>query len=343
MARICFFARVASPAVLERNGFYAQDLRALRELGHEVVIASRISQLRPADLYYVWWWTWAFVPAGFARLLGRPVVVSGVLQGRPFHSRPAAHRWLIRRTMAHVQANVFASRDELDGFGPRLGVRNASYLPLTVDTQRFRPAGERDPNLVFTLSWIEAANSRRKCLPEIIAAAARVCARRPEARFVIGGAHTAHVHTLRRLADASGFGDRIELPGVLTFEEKVALMQRCGAYLQPSRYEGFGLAIAEAMACGAPVVTSAVGEVPHVVGDAAVLVDGTDPEQIAAATLLVLDDAALREDLGRRGRARIVANFPYERRRDGLAMVIERVLGPQRVPLAPAVPLARHG
>jgi len=331
MARICFFARVASPQVLQRNGFYAQDIRALRELGHEVVVASRIRELRPADLYYVWWWSWAFAPAALARLMRKPVVVGGVLEGRPFDARPAAHRWLIRHTLASADANVFVSRRELERFGGRLPIRNARYLPLTVDTQHFRPGeAERDPDLVFTVSWTEAANSRRKCLPELIRSAARVCAARPATRFVIAGEHTAHYPTLRRLADETGFGDRIEFPGAITFEEKVALMQRCGVYLQPTRHEGFGLAIVEAMSCGAPVVTSPAGEVPAVVGDAAVMVDGTRPEQIAEATLRLLDDPGLRADLGRRARARVVDRFSFARRRDGIGAVIEQVLEARR-------------
>jgi glycosyltransferase involved in cell wall biosynthesis len=72
-------------------------------------------------------------------------------------------------------------------------------------------------------------------------------------------------------------------------------MRECTVYLQPTRYEGFGLAILEAMSCGAPVVTSARGAVPEVVGDTAILVDGTSPMAIADGVLQYLGNRLLRD------------------------------------------------
>jgi hypothetical protein len=60
--RICFFAKVDSPEVLERVNFYAQDIRILRELGYEVVVATRLKDIPfGCDLYYIWWWSWALL------------------------------------------------------------------------------------------------------------------------------------------------------------------------------------------------------------------------------------------------------------------------------------------
>jgi len=72
----------------------------------------------------------------------------------------------------------------------------------------------------------------------------------------------------------------------------------------PSLYEGFGLPPLEAMACGAPVVTSNTSSLPEVVGDAAVLVDPADSRAIAEGLAHVLADRNLRADLQRRGLAR---------------------------------------
>ncbi|HEU4559367.1 MAG TPA: glycosyltransferase family 4 protein [Longimicrobium sp.] len=329
-ARICFFVKTKSPHVLERWGFYAQDIRALRELGHEVVPVTRIRDLRPADLYYVWWWTWAAVPLVYARLLGRPVVVTGAVVTRPLENRPRVHQWAIRRVLAGADANVFISRVELERFTRCFHVRNPRYAPLTVDTTQFRPDGERDPGLVFTIAWTGGVNCVRKCFHEMVEAAARVCRVRPSVRFVFAGEHGEGYPALRRQVDESGFADRITFPGPFSHHEKVEHMQRCAVYLQPSRYEGFGLAIAEAMSCGAPVITSPEGEVPVVAGDAAMMVDGTRPDEIAAALLRALDGPALRAEYGRRARARIVAEFDFERHVRELGAVVDEALGRTR-------------
>lgn len=71
----------------------------------------------------------------------------------------------------------------------------------------------------------------------------------------------------------------------------------------PSRFEGFGLPLVEAMRCGCPVVTTATASIPEVVGDAALLVAAT-PEAFADALARLLTDADLRADLAARGRAR---------------------------------------
>src|SRR5215471_2936521 len=94
--RVCFFARVADPSVLERVEFYAQDIQILRDLGCDLHIATHLYDIRPADLYFVWWWTWAFYPIAAARVLRKPVVVTGVIDLQVFAPRPKLHQRLMK-------------------------------------------------------------------------------------------------------------------------------------------------------------------------------------------------------------------------------------------------------
>jgi alpha-1,3-rhamnosyl/mannosyltransferase len=94
------------------------------------------------------------------------------------------------------------------------------------------------------------------------------------------------------------------LPGFIAPEDLPLLYAGATALVCPSLAEGFGLPVLEAMACGTPVVCARAGALPEVAGDAALFVDPTDVESIAAGLQRILEDEPLRRDLGARGLAR---------------------------------------
>lgn len=98
---------------------------------------------------------------------------------------------------------------------------------------------------------------------------------------------------------------RVLFPGYIADEDKPALLSGALAFVFPSLYEGFGLPVLEAQACGCPVITSATSSLPEVAGDAALLVDPTDTAAIAAAMERVAGDPALRETMIQRGFANV--------------------------------------
>lgn len=99
---------------------------------------------------------------------------------------------------------------------------------------------------------------------------------------------------------------------VVSDEELVGLYNEALALVFPSLYEGFGLPIVEAFACGTPVIASCAASIPEVAGDAAILVDPNDPDAFCAAIKGVHDSVELREDLRRRGRERLTMFTPNE-------------------------------
>jgi glycosyltransferase involved in cell wall biosynthesis len=100
--------------------------------------------------------------------------------------------------------------------------------------------------------------------------------------------------------------------GFVPFETLRCFYQSAAAFVFPSRYEGFGLPPLEAMACGAPVVTSNVSSLPEVVGDAAVLVNPENVFDIVRGISDVLLDEPLRASLIRKGREQ-AARFSWSR------------------------------
>jgi len=89
----------------------------------------------------------------------------------------------------------------------------------------------------------------------------------------------------------------IILPGFVETEELVALYNLATVFVMPSLYEGFGLPILEAMACGCPVITTKEGSIPEVAGDAAFYTDAYDSDKIAKDITEVFEDEKLRKEL----------------------------------------------
>jgi glycosyltransferase involved in cell wall biosynthesis len=113
---------------------------------------------------------------------------------------------------------------------------------------------------------------------------------------------------------------RLIFTGYVADEDLPALYSGALAFVFPSLYEGFGLPALEAMACGTPVITSNTTSLPEVVGDAAVLVDPNDLDQLCAAISTIVSDGSLREELRRKGLTR-AAEFSWQRNAELTAKV----------------------
>jgi glycosyltransferase involved in cell wall biosynthesis len=323
---VCFYAKVEDHATLELNELYAVDIRILRDLEFDVHVALRPWQLRPADLYYAWWWTWGFFPVVYANMLRRPVVVCGVFDISVFQARPWWERKMIHHAMKHADANIFISDYEFTRVPKLCAVKQPHHVPLVANTELYRPIGDHRENMVLSVSWLQGTNPDRKGIPQVIQAAPLVRQRVPNTRFVIAGRHGTAYERLKNLAAEVGAADYVEFPGHISCDEKIRLMQQCKVYAQPTQREGFGLATLEAMSCGAAVLTSPGEAVPEVVGDTAVLVDHTSIEQIADGISRCLENDQFRSDLGSRARKRAVELFSYERRKQELAAIFETLL-----------------
>jgi glycosyltransferase involved in cell wall biosynthesis len=122
----------------------------------------------------------------------------------------------------------------------------------------------------------------------------------------------------RRAGDAG-----VRTTGYVTDEDLAALYAACTAFACPSLYEGFGLPVLEALAAGAPTLTSDVSSLPEVAGDAAVLVEPDDPASIGAGLQRLLTDDALRERLRTAGPRR-ARSYSWERTAEGFFSLLAR-------------------
>jgi glycosyltransferase involved in cell wall biosynthesis len=158
-----------------------------------------------------------------------------------------------------------------------------------------------EPGFLFSLGRL----NRRKNLGALLRAFAAVRARGPaELALVIGGKPDHGAEQIMRAAREAGRTSRIHWVGLIPEADLPAFYSGAACFVYPSLFEGFGLPLVEAMACGCPVVSSDRTACPEVVGEAGLLVDPEDATSIAAAIARILGEEDLRAELRQRGLAR---------------------------------------
>ncbi len=251
-----------------------------------------------------------------ARHLGLPVVA------HYHHLEDKSLDYVVNRwTVGRYQALITVSQFSKDQIARRYGVERdrIHVVPNGVDAERFRPLGDGlsiestplEPGarvLAFIGSLIRRKNV--EILPDILA---RLLPRHPDLHLLVAGEGPER-ETLVDGAGRCDVADRVHLLGPISEEEKVRLLNRAEVFLFPSRLEGFGLAVAEAMACGTPVVAARAGALPEVVEDGLTgwLCDPEDPEAFVVAVDRLLQDPALGRSTGEAGRRRVLERFRWE-------------------------------
>ena len=339
----CFFAPVSDPGALERVKFYADDLQVLRGLFKRVHVCTRWRDLKiDVSIIFVWWWTWAFVPVMLGRLLGIPVVITGTFNfrhknpssvaQRDYFHRPAWQRALIRLSVLGATANIFVSENETRQVSNHFGINNGYFVPHGVDCLTYRRGHrEREP-FILNVAWTEKANAIRKGLPEIIEAFEIVARTNSLVRLVLAGKPGDYDLVLKAMAHELGINERVLFLGEVSERTKIDLLQTCMLYVQPSRYEGFGLALAEAMACGCPVIVSREGAIPELVATAGEYIDSINPASIAGTIAELIESEEKRDELSRLATKRIAEVFSLERRVSGIRRIILSAIGSSPTP-----------
>jgi glycosyltransferase involved in cell wall biosynthesis len=278
-----------------------------------------------ADLVFGWFASWhTFFPVTLAALLRKPSVMIvggfdtanmpdigyGYQQGG---LRAWASRWIMRRAWRLV-TNSNYSLSEIE--------RNTPIPPERVTVVHHGvpdPFGESPGDkhrLALTVGAIDHTTLVQKGQLPFVQAAGEL----PDVRFVFAGKWVdGSVEQLKGRA-----GENVEFTGWLSDEELHAAYRRAAVYVQASRHEGFGLAVAEAMLAGCIPVVMDVTAMPEVVGDAGVLIDSQEPAAVADGVRRALE---LGPEGSRRARERVLAEFPMERRRQRILQVAEDALG----------------
>lgn len=273
--------------------------------------------------------------AASARLAGARVVVhahGGLIQ-----------LWLqgrTRRLLASVGLRaadrvVAVSRGAQEALTPSVA-RGVVLIENGVDVNRFSPAEERERHARSDLPVVAFVGllTPRKGLLDLFEASSSLIARGRLHRLVVAGGEPDEggdaAEAVRARAPAHA-----ELVGTLTSEGVVELLRSTDVFCLPSWWEAMPLSLLEAMACGIPVVATAVGDVPRLIshGESGFLVPAKDATALAEALDMLLSAPELRREIGRAGRQRVTASYGLEGTIAGIAATYREV---SRKPAPPA-------
>ncbi len=209
-------------------------------------------------------------------------------------------RKAIRATLQRCRALMVLS-EEMAASLAALAPGCAMYvMPNPVDLDEFgaEPLPAREPATVVFLGWFVPG----KGAYDLLEALARLKGRRPGLRAVFGGYKLEE--QLRERVRRLDLAGTVEVAGWCGREDVIRLLRACTMFALPTYSEGIPMALLEAMACGAPIVTCPVGGIPAVARDGrnALFVRPGDVEGLAAALERLLDDSALRDAMSRANR-----------------------------------------
>lgn len=224
------------------------------------------------------------------------------------------HRWYrflgmqkkVARKLDHVvTVSRCSQRDIAAAFAMPEERIKLVYNGIDTDTFKPRPDVARKPLRIMATA---SADAPLKGVRYLIQAYAKLLPRYPGLELLMVSKPRPGGDTERLIARL-GLTERIQFVSGISTEQLVRYYAEATLVVVPSIYEGFGLPAGEAMACGAPVVSTTGGALAEVVGDAGVLVPTRDAGAIEHAVAGLLDDPAARERHGSAGRERILEQF----------------------------------
>ncbi|EKD49188.1 MAG: glycosyl transferase group 1 [uncultured bacterium] len=228
-----------------------------------------------------------------------------------------------------IAVSAYTANDLVSNYGTSLNKISVVYSgvnPVTADIVKREDYVKNKYNLPDKFILYLGTLEPRKNVSGILKAFEILCKNgRINHGLVIAGSKGWLYHELFKLAKESKFQDKIKFAGFVDDKDKLVVYALADVFVFPSFYEGFGFPPLEAMSVGTPVVTSTVSSLPEVVGDAALLVNPYNINEIAMGIDNIINDKKLRNEFIKRGWER-VRKFSWRRAATETLKVFERII-----------------
>ncbi|MCB9211129.1 MAG: glycosyltransferase family 4 protein [Ignavibacteriales bacterium] len=334
---VCFFSNEPKELLLQEQ-YSLQDINILNDLGFEVVIANSFKSIPlKCDLYFSWWASGSILPLIKAKFSVKPIIVvaggnevmfykdsfyneyAGYL-ATPYYKKIATKITLRFSTKLLVVSNFMLNDVK------KIGAKSPIVVYNSVDTIKFKPS-LAEKMFITIIMRLEKNTVRLKRGHNFIKAIPQILKNYPEQQFLVIGEKGNAYEELKKLSIDLGISRNIKFLGSVNNSEIVEWLQKTKVYVQISDTETFGVAIAEAMSCGVPVVVSNRGAIPEIVGKLGIFVDHNDPLSISRGILSTLNQPQDKiNESSQAVRTRMIENFSYEKRKQQIENIIENIV-----------------
>jgi glycosyltransferase involved in cell wall biosynthesis len=334
--RICFVAEARSVHTRKWAKYFVQKGNEILVLSHEKVpipgaqvlpalrVTSRNWLIRKFEVMRNTWTFWSTVRAfapdivhvhcvadsvtnllwyrGMKNLFVSSWGSDVIVEGSSFYRRSLFRQARVITATSHFLADM--TRRYTD--------KEVHVVPFGVDCQVFPPTERINASSVVTLGFVKRLEAHYG--PEyLIRAMGLIAAKHPQTRLLMAGSGGMR-EQLEALTRQLGLTQNVSFLGAIKHRRVPELLKDVDIFVMPSMWEGFGVAAVEAEAMEIPVVATRVGGVPEVVldGETGILVEPGNSEQLAQAILTLIENPALRRQMGERGRKHVLANYRWE-------------------------------
>ncbi|PTR01587.1 glycosyltransferase involved in cell wall biosynthesis [Mucilaginibacter yixingensis] len=261
--KVLFFSSVKDVQLFKVTGFYVEDIQVLKDGGFEVITTNKISDFLKFwtyDVAFLYFYKISLIPAFLARFALKKVIFTGgidefgemeiTVKKRNIFKALFKLNYMLSNVCNVVSKNDLENVSHILGEFPKQGVNKLSYFPHSIDTDIYNTSAIfNKEDFITSICWMATvANVKRKGLDTSVELFSEIKKKYPNFKLVLIGAWGDGKSYIEKLVEERNLKNDVIFTGSISEKKKIEILANSKYYFQLSTYEGFGIAVLEAMA-----------------------------------------------------------------------------------------------
>lgn len=319
--------------------FFFSPLKAFRYLFRPRQWIKWYKKLKNTKLFFAWWAVSLDVVL-LSKITRKPcIIVAGGGEIETSKDIPKEYKfayanssifkkWVTKLTLKFADKVISDSNYAKKNADKIAKNRTNEVVYLQIDINKFKQKNIEKKNYILTIGYQKEDAIRRKGFLELVEAFSKITHKYPDYKLVFLGDDKGGRATIERKVKALGLKNKVIFKDFKfqNDEELTDFINSCNIYIQYSWQEMFGVAMCEAMACGVPVIASNKAALPEVVGNAGLIADRWNINDLVEKIEMLINDKNLYNKLSKKGIERVKNLFSKEIRKEKLKKIVEELI-----------------